>query len=118
MAFGCRAKEHVSYSGPRPILRILRYPDALRDLICRGEAYAMDLLGQRVRVLLHCLDGEIAVRLVNAYRSTGTDSVAMQEDHNLAYLHPLLPGIGDLLPALWADTIYGLQVGGVVANYP
>jgi hypothetical protein len=44
--------------------------------------------------------------------------MAVEEDHDLSDLHPLLPGIGDLFPALWPDTIYGLQVGGVVADYP
>jgi hypothetical protein len=40
--------------------------------------------------------------------------MAVEEDHDLSDLHSLLPGIGDLFPTLWADTIYGLQVGGVV----
>jgi hypothetical protein len=44
--------------------------------------------------------------------------MAVQEDHNLADLHPLQPGGGNPLPALWPDAIYGLQVGGVVFYYP
>jgi hypothetical protein len=43
--------------------------------------------------------------------------VAVQEKHDLANLHALLPGIGYPLPALWPDAIDRLQVGGVVADY-
>jgi hypothetical protein len=44
--------------------------------------------------------------------------MAVEEVHDLSDLHPLLPSIGDLFPALWPDTIHGLQVGGVVADHP
>jgi hypothetical protein len=44
--------------------------------------------------------------------------VDVQEKHNLADLHLLLPGIGDPIPAPWPDAIHGLQVGGTVANAP
>src|ERR1039458_3563158 len=118
MPFGGCPQKYVVYPSPSPILSILGYSDALGYLIRRGKADAMDLLRQGVRVLPHSLDGQIPVGLVDADRSPGTDPMAMEEDHDLSDLHPLLPGISDLFPALWADTIYGLQVCGVVANYP
>src|ERR1035438_6299584 len=104
-------------SCPSTILRILRYPHALRDLIRRCEAYAVNLLRQCVRVLLHRLDGQIPVGLVNANSSPGTDPMAVEEEHDLADLHPLLPGIGDPFAALWPDAIDGLQIGGIVPDH-
>src|ERR1039458_5525739 len=116
MPFGGCPQKYVVYPSPSPILSILGYSDALGYLIRRDKADAMDLLRQGVRVLPHRLDGQIPVGLVDADRSPGTDPVAVEEDHDLSDLHSLLPGIGDLLPTLWADTIHGLQVGGVVAD--
>jgi len=68
-------------------------------------------------ILPHGLDGEISVGLEDADRPPGADSVAMQEEHDLADLHALLPGIGDPLPALWPNPAHGLEIGGVVANH-
>src|ERR1017187_3612960 len=117
MPLRCCPKEYVADSSPSAILGILRYPDALSYLIRRGEAYAVNLLCQRVRVLLHRLDGQIPVGFVDTNSSPGTDTMAVKEEHDLANLHPLLPGIGDPLPTLWPDTVDGLQIGGVVANH-
>src|ERR1039458_4672073 len=77
----------------------------------------MDLLCQGVGVLAYRLDSQFSVGLVDADCPPGADTVAMEEDHNLAYLHPFLPGIGNLLTALWPDSVNRLQVGGVVANH-
>jgi hypothetical protein len=41
----------------------------------------------------------------------------MKEQHDLANLHPLLPGSGDPLPALRPDTINGFQIGGILLYY-
>ena len=117
MSFGGCPQKYVVYPSPSPILRILGYSDALSNLIRRGEADAVDLLRQGVRVLPHRLDGQISVGLVDADCSPGADTVAVEEDHDLADLHSLLPGTGDPFPALWTDAIDGLQVGGVVFNY-
>src|ERR1039458_2726573 len=111
------SQQNMINAGARPVLRVLWYSDALSDRIGRGEADAVDLLRQRVRVLPHGLDGQISVGLEDADRPPGADSVAMQEEHDLADLHALLPGIGDPLPALWPDHVHGLEIGGVVANH-
>src|ERR1039458_9224151 len=116
MTLGGCPQQYVVDPGPSPVLRVFGYPDALGDLIRGGEAYAVDLLCQGVGILLHRLDGQIPVGLINANRSPGTDPVAMQEDHDLADLHPLVPGIGDPFPAFWPDTIDGLQVSGIVSD--
>ena len=112
-----RPKQNVVDAGARPILRVFGYSDALSDLIRGGESDAVDLLRQGVRVLLHCLNGQIPVGFEDADGSPGTDTMAMQEKHDLAYLHALLPGTGDPLPTLWADSIDGLEVGGIVADH-
>src|ERR1035437_7226033 len=117
MSFGGCPQKYVVYPRPSPILRVFGYSDALGDLIRRGEPDAMDLLRQGVWVLPHSLDGQGAVGLVDADCPPGADPVAMEKEHDLADLHSLLPGIGDPLPALWPDTIDGLQVGGVVFYY-
>ena len=112
-----RPQQHVVDSGPGPILRVLGNPDPLGDLIRRGEADAVDLLCQGVRILPHRLNGQLPIGLVDSDRSPGTDSVAVEEEHDLSDLHPLLPGIGNPLPTLWADSIDGLQVGGIAADH-
>src|ERR1035438_3895401 len=76
----------------------------------------MDFLRQGVRVLLHRLDGQIAVRLEDADSPPSADPVAMQKEHDLPYLHPLLPSSGAPFPALWPDAVHRLQVAGVVAD--
>ena len=117
MSLRGRPQQNVIDAGTRPVLRVFWDPDALSDLIGRGEADAVDLLRQRVRVLPHRLNGQISVGLEDADRPPGADSVTMQEKHDLTDLHALLPGIGDPLPALWPDPVDGLEIGGVVANH-
>src|ERR1035441_7664404 len=112
---GCPQEDMVDPS-PRPVLRVLGDADALGYLIRGGEADAMDFLSQCVGVLLHRLDCQIAVRLEDADRPPSADPVAMEKEHDLPDLHPLLPGSGDPFTALWADAVYGLQVGRVVAD--
>src|ERR1035437_182982 len=90
---------------------------ALSDLIGGGESDAVDLLRQGVRIFLHCLNGKIPVGLEDSYRSPGTDTVAVKEEHDLADLHAFLPGIGDPLSALWANSIDGFEAGGTIGDH-
>jgi len=50
-------------------------------------------------------------------RPPGTDFVAMQEEHDRANLHALLPGIGDPLQAYWPDAVDGFQPGGIIGDH-
>lgn len=110
-------QKYVVNSSTSPILRILRYPDAPGDLIRSGEAYAMNFLGQGIRVLSYRLDGQIPIRLVDANSSPGTDPMAVKEEHDLTDVHPFLPGSGNPLPTLCPNTINGFQVGRVFLDY-
>ena len=114
MALGGRPQEYVVDSGPRPILRVLGYPDTLGDLIRRGEADAVDLLRQGVRVLLHRLDGQIPVRLVDADSPPGTDPMAVEEEPPpTATMNPV-PLIRRCNVRPWVDT--GWLVEGLPAS--
>jgi len=97
--------------GSGPILGVLGDADTLGDLVGRGKADAVDLLGQGVRVLLRRLNGVAPVGLENAHSPPGTDAVAMQEQHDPPDLHALVPGGRDPFPALGADAIDRFQVG-------
>ena len=100
-----------------PILRVLGNPDSLGNLVGRGEADAMDIFCQGVWVLPDLINGLFPIGLVNSDRSPGTGSVAVQEQHDLPDLHSVLPGTGNPLAALWADSIDRLQVSGTVPNH-
>src|ERR1035437_5960795 len=108
MSFGGCPQKYVVYPRLSPVLRVLGDADALGYLIRCGEADAMDFLRQGVGVLLHRLNGQIAVGLEDANRFAGADPVAVEEDHDLADLHSLLPGSCNPFPALWADAVHGL----------
>src|ERR1035441_6237044 len=41
----------------------------------------------------------------------------MEEEHDLANLHPLLPGTGDPFAALWPNAIDGFQIAGIVGDH-
>jgi hypothetical protein len=50
MSFRGRTKQNVINAGTRPVLRVLRNPHTLCDLIGRGETDAVDILRQGVWV--------------------------------------------------------------------
>src|SRR6202051_1322136 len=109
-------QQHMVDSCPSPALRVLGNPYAARDLVLGGDADAMNVLRQGVRILPHLFDGLLSIGLVDSHRSPGTDSMAVQKEHDLPDLQSLLPGMGNPRSALWADSIDGLQLSGGVAN--
>src|ERR1039458_1385923 len=113
---GC-PQQHVVDPSLGPILRVLGNPDALGNLVGRGEADAVNVFGQGVWVLPNVLNGPFSIGLVNSDGSPGTDSVAVQKEHDLPDLHSVLPGAGNPLAALWADSIDRFQVSGTVPNH-
>src|SRR5277367_2186207 len=113
---GC-PQQHMIDSGPGPILRVLGNPDPLRNLIRRREADAKNVLGQGIWVLPDLLDRLLSIGLVDSDRSPGTDSVAVEKEHDLSYLHSLMPGLGNPLSTFWADSIDGLQLSGIAADH-
>src|ERR1700694_5729414 len=117
MSFRGGSQQNVIDAGARAVLRVFGYPHALRDLIGGRESDSVDLLGQSVRILLHCLNGQVSVCLVDAHCSPSTDTVAMQEEHDLADMHTFLPGIGNTLSALWANSIDGFEAGGTISDH-
>src|ERR1700757_2161218 len=113
---GC-PQQHMVDPGPGPILRVLGNPDPLCNVIRGGEADAKNILGQGIRILPYLLNGLLPIGLVDADRSPGTDSVAVKKEHDLSYLHSLMPGLGNPRSTLWADSIDGLQLSGIAADH-
>src|ERR1022692_1844821 len=96
---------------PRPIERVSRNPELLRDLIRRREADSVDVLGQHVRITPHFFDRLLPISFEDSYRSAGAHTMAVQEQHDFTDLFCLFPGVRDTLLALRADPIYGEQLG-------
>jgi hypothetical protein len=112
-----RFQQHVVDARPRPVERVSRNPDLLRDLVGSGEADSVDVLRQHVGIVPHLLDRLLAVGLEDSHRSAGTHAVAVQEQHDFADLPCLLPCVRNPLPALGADAIDRLQFGGSVLDH-
>src|SRR5438477_5846460 len=104
-------------ASPRPIERVSRNPDPLRDLVGGREAYPVDVLRQHVWIAPHGLNRLLAVGLEDAHRPAGADAMAVQEQHDFADLPCLLPCMRDPLPAFGADAIDSLQFGGSVLDH-
>ena len=91
MAIRGRFKQGVLDAGFGTIERILRDANLLRDLVGRLKADPLNVCRQSVGIAAHLLDGMFPVSFVDAYRPTGADAIAVQENHNLADLLRLLP---------------------------
>src|ERR1035441_7949840 len=102
---------------PRPIKRIPRDSNLLRDLIRRREADPIDVFRQHVRIAPHLLDRLLAIRLEDSYRPAGAHTMAVQEQHDLSYLFRLLPCLLNSLPAFRSDPIDGLQFRDPVLDH-
>src|SRR5664280_3826883 len=103
-------------SRPSPIDRISWNPDFLGDLVGGRETDAVDILRQRVRILAHLFNCLRTIGLEYPYGSAGADTMAVQEQHDLANLFRLLPCMGDPLPPLGANPVHGLQFGDLVLD--
>src|SRR6266568_2573663 len=77
-----------------------------RDGIGGLESDATDVAGQAIGVLRHHLHGIAAVGLVDAHRPRRADTLAMQEDHDLADRLLLGPGGPDAAGSYRADAVH------------
>src|SRR5256712_11142595 len=102
---------------PRPVERVSRNPDPLRDLVGGREADALDVFREHIGIALPLFDCLLAIGLEDSHRPAGAHAVAMEEKHDLANLLCLLPRVCDPLPALGADAIDGLQFGGALLDH-
>src|SRR6516165_1863696 len=94
---------------PRPIKRIPRDSNLLRDLIGGCEADTIDVFRQYVRITPHFFDRLLPIGLEDSHCSAGAHTMAVEEQHDFTDLFCLLPGTRDTLLALWPDPIDGLQ---------
>src|SRR4029077_19218735 len=87
-----------------------------RDLIGGAEADAADVAGQTIRVLRDEPNGIGAVSFVNAHRARRADTVAVQEQHDLADDLLLGPARDDSLGAFRADAGHLTQTPGFLLD--
>src|ERR1035437_5819329 len=64
-------------AGPRPIKRIPRNSNLLRDLIGGREADPVDVLRQHVRIAPHLLDCLLPIGLEDSHRSAGAHTTTV-----------------------------------------
>src|SRR5208282_267990 len=94
----------------------MRDADVLGYPVRRGEPDAVDVLGQRIGIRPDLLNRLVAVSLVDADRPAGTDSLRMEEDHDLADDLLLGPGPFDPASPLRPDAVHLLQAGRIVLD--
>src|SRR5208283_5261948 len=90
---------------PRPIKRITRDANLLRDLIRRREADPINVFRQHVRIAPHFLDRLLPVGLEDSHRSACAYTMAVQEQHDFSYLFCFPPRLLNSLPAFRSDPI-------------
>jgi hypothetical protein len=93
----------------RPIKRIPRNSNLLRDLIGGREADPVDVFRQHVRIAPHLLDCLLPIGLEDSHRSAGAHTMAVPEQHDFPYLFRFLPCLLNSLPAFRTDPVDGLQ---------
>ena len=103
MAIVHRFGERKRDPGANPDQRGLFDAEPGRDLVGGAEADAADVACQAVGVFRDQLDSISAIGLVDAHRPRGADTVAVQEQHDLADDLLLGPAGDDALGAFRAD---------------
>ena len=103
-------QQAVRNSRARPDDGIPGDANFLRDLIRGLEPDAADVLGERVGIGAHGLNGLLPVRFEDADRAAGADTVGVQEDHDLPNRPLLLPCLLDAPPAFGTDAADFLQL--------
>jgi hypothetical protein len=102
---------------PRPIMRIPRDSNLLRDLIRRREADPVDIFRQHVRIAPHFFDRLLPIGLEDSHCSAGAHTMAVQEQHDFSYLFRFLPCLLNSLPAFGPDPVDGLQFRDPVLDH-
>ena len=109
----CQLGEGVQRSGLGALRRIDGEAERLRDAVGGAEADPPDVEGEPVGVLAHQRHGAVAVALEDPAREGRRDAVALQEDHRLARVALLRPGLGELLGAGLAEARDAGELPGV-----
>ena len=107
IAIGDRLHQRIGNPGPRPQHRILRDAELLRQLIGGPEADAAYIAGEAIGILLHQRNGIRAIGLVDTHRPRRTDTMALQEHHDLADRLLISPAGGD---AVESDLAYAAHL--------
>ena len=76
----------------------------LRDFVCSDEAYAENIVGQPVRILLNHGNGFVFILLVDFRSVSGADPMGLKKQHDGADFFLLFPRLTDHADALRADT--------------
>src|SRR5437763_8495809 len=108
--------ERIGNAGPDPDQRRLLDAELGRNLIGGDKADPPNVASQAVRVLGDQLNGIGSVGLVDPYGSRGSDSVAMEEQHDLADDLLFGPAGNDLPGAFWADAGHLAQTRGLLLD--
>ena len=101
--------EHEAQGGTGPQRRLPIDAHLLGQFVGRLKADAPDVAGQAIRVLLHLVEGLIAVGLPDADRPGRTDAVRVQKDHDVAHGLLLFPAGANQGDAVLADALDFLE---------
>ena len=116
MPFVHRLGERVGDPGTYADQRCLLDAELGRDLVSRAEADAANVASQPIGVLRDQPNGISAISLVDAHRARCADTVAVQEQHDLANHLLLRPAGDDPLRALRADAGHLAQAIGLLLD--
>lgn len=97
-------RKGVLEPGLDPLGAVVRDADGLRDAVGGEESDAPDVGSQPVGLVLHDGDRGVLVLLVDADGDGGGDADALEEDHDLLDRLLFLPGRGDHLRPLRAES--------------
>ncbi len=109
LALALRLLEQEAHAGAQAERRIAGDPEALGELVGRGEADAADLLRETIGVGPDQLDRARAIGLEDARGAQGAEAVRVQEQHDVAHRALLAPGGGDPLGKAAADALHLAQ---------
>jgi len=78
------------------------------------EAYAPDVIGKLVGILVHRIDALLAIDTVYLGGESGTDPVLLEEEHDVLYVLLLLPTLADLLDTFLAYAGHFIETFDIV----
>ena len=116
VALACQLFEGIFERRPGPERGIAIDAHVLGKLVGGLKADAPDVAGQAIRVLLHFLDGLVAVGLVDARGLARAEAVGVEEDHDVAHGLLLLPAFANRLDAIGADALDLFQERGAFVD--
>ena len=98
-------------SGPHPRQGIPRNPHARGNLVRCLKSNPINVFRQQIRILSDNRNRLLSIGLVDAHGPAGTDSVPMQEQHDLPHLLAFLPCLRNSLSPPGPNPVHRLQRG-------